>query len=106
MSSIAVVHNGNHAVIVIYTHISSDELFIGGDAMDMVLGFLPASVKPEGEKQSTKPEAGERYEVCQTCRKTIDFQIEYGVYSVRDRSGVLLHWHIFPCLAGPEEYDV
>lgn len=74
--------------------------------MDMALGFLPALERPEGKEQATKPEAGERHEVCQACRKTIDFQIEYGVYSVRDRSGVLLHWHIFPCLAGPAEDDV
>ncbi len=74
--------------------------------MDMRLKFPPVLVKPEENEQPTASKAGERPEVCQVCRQVVDFRNEYSVFSAIDKSGVLQFWHIFPCHAGPEEYDV
>ena len=73
--------------------------------MDMVLGFLPASVKPEGEKQSTKLEDGERADLCPLCLCSVDLSDDYGtvIFMV---SGRRFCYHLYPCLAGPVEYDV
>lgn len=77
----------------------------GGDAMNMRLKFPPVLEKPEDNEQPTKSEEREAPCLCPLCLRPVDLNDDYETVIVVV-SGRRFFYHLFPCLAGPKEYEV
>ncbi len=66
--------------------------------MEMLKKFLPGVIN--AERSESQPLC-----ICERCRSPVDIRNDYEVVVEYNGSGVRFVWHMFPCYAGPEEYD-